>query len=126
MSMERSRRDRFTNVAPSAGEFTVALLLAGLFFFLVTPLVVQGVVTWATSGEFALPTGRLLEGYGGLLHGQFGAGLRRGVADALPPAAVMWVLTVVGEVLVLGAAVVVGMWTFRIRGCNDGLGADLR
>ena len=42
MSMERSRRDRFTNVAPSAGEFTVALLLAGLFFFLVTPLVVQG------------------------------------------------------------------------------------
>ena len=29
MSMERSRRDRFTNVAPSAGEFTVAVLVAG-------------------------------------------------------------------------------------------------
>ena len=26
MSMERSRRDRFTNVAPTAGEFTVAVL----------------------------------------------------------------------------------------------------
>src|SRR5680860_35753 len=106
MSMERSRRDRFTNIAPSAGEFTVAVLLAGLFFFLITPLVVQGVVSWATSGDFALPNGQLVEAYGGLLHGHFGAGLRRGVADALPPAAVMWVLTVVGEVLVLGTAIV--------------------
>jgi len=119
MSMERSRRDRFTNVAPSAGEFTVAVLLAGLFFFLITPLVVQGVVSWATSGAFALPTGQLLEAYGGLLHGQFGAGLRRGVADALPPDAVMWVLTVLGEVLVLGAAVVIGMWMRDLTGTSS-------
>ena len=104
MSMERSRRDRFTNVAPTAGEFTVAVLLAGLFFFLVTPLVVQGIVGWATSGELALPNGRLLDAYGGLLHGHFGAGLRHDVADALPPDAAMWVLTLLGEVLVLGAA----------------------
>ena len=119
MSMERSRRDRFTNVAPSAGEFTVAVLVAGLFLFLITPLVVQGVVSWATSGEVALPTGRLLEAYGGLLHGQFGAGLRRGVADALPPAAVMWVLTIAGEVLMLGAAVVVGMWMRDLTGTSS-------
>jgi len=117
--MERSRRDRFTNVAPSAGEFTVAVLLAGLFFFLITPLVVQGIVCWATSGDFVLPNGHLLDAYGGLLHGRFGAGLRRGVADALPPAAVMWVLTAVGELLVLGAAVVVGMWMRDLTGTSS-------
>jgi len=119
MSMERSRRDRFTNIAPSAGEFTVAVLLAGLFFFLITPLVVQGVVSWATSGDFALPNGHLLEAYGGLLHGHFGAGLRRGVADALPPDAVMLVLTVVGEVLVNGAAVVLGRWMRDLTGTSS-------
>jgi hypothetical protein len=110
MSMERSRRARFTNVAPTAGEFTVAVLLAGLFFFLIAPLVVQGGVAWATSGGFALPNGHLLDAYAGLLHGHFGAGLHRGVADTLPSDAVIWVLTLLGEVLVLGAAVVLGMW----------------
>lgn len=119
MSMERSRRDRFTNVAPTAGEFTVAVLLAGLFFVLITPLVVQGIVAGAAAGEFALPTGHLLDAYGGLLHGQFGAGLRRDVADTLPPAAVMWVLTALGEVLVLGAAVVVGMWMRDLTGTSS-------
>jgi hypothetical protein len=119
MSMERSRRDRFTNIAPSAGEFTVAVLLAGLFFLLITPLVVQGIVAWATSGDFALPNGHLLDAYGGLLHGQFGAGLRRDVAAALPTAAVMWVLTAVGEVLVLGAAVVIGMWMRDLTGTSS-------
>lgn len=117
MTMERSRRDRFTNIAPSAGEFTVAVLLAGLFFFLITPLIVQGVVSWATSGDFALPNEQLLEAYGGLLHGHFGAGLPPGVADALPAPAVMWVLTVLGEVLVLGAAVVV-MWMRNLTGTS--------
>lgn len=117
--MERSRRERFTNVAPTAGEFTVAVLLAGLFFLLVTPLVVQGIVGWATSGEFALPNGHLLDAYGGLLHGQFGAGLRHDVADALPPAAAMWVLTALGEVLVLGAAGVVGMWMRDLTGTSS-------
>ena len=84
MSMEGSRRARFTNVAPTAGEFTVAVLLAGLFFILITPLVVQGGVAWATSGGFALPNGHLLDAYAGLLQGRFGAGLHRGVADTLP------------------------------------------
>ena len=46
MSMERSRRARFTNVAPTAGEFTVIVLVAGLFFLVITPLVLQGVVAW--------------------------------------------------------------------------------
>ncbi|MEO5665288.1 MAG: hypothetical protein ABIR39_18640 [Nocardioides sp.] len=110
MSMERSRRDRFSNVAPTAQEFKVAVLLAGLFFFLITPLVVQGIVAWTISGDFALPNGHLLDAYSGLLHGHFGAGLRRGVANALPSDAVMWVLTVVGEVLTVGAAGVVGTW----------------
>ncbi|EON22183.1 hypothetical protein CF8_3950 [Nocardioides sp. CF8] len=117
--MERSRRDRFTTVAPTAEEFKVAVLLAGLFIFLSTPLVVQGIVAWTTSGDFALPNGHFLDAYGGLLHGHFGAGLRRGAADALPQDPVMWVLTVVGEVLTLGASVVVGMWMRELTGANS-------
>lgn len=116
MSMERARRDRFTSIAPSAGEFKVACLLAGLFFFLATPLVVQAVVGWATSGGQALPNGQLLDAYGGLLHGHFGVGLRPGVAENLPPDAVMWLLTAIGEVLVLGAAAVVGTWMRAVTG----------
>lgn len=119
MSMERSRRDRFTNVAPTAEEFKVAVLLAGLFVFLITPLVVQGIVAWITSGDFALPNGHLLDAYAGLLHGHFGAGLRRGVANALPPDAVMWVFTVVGEVLTLGAAFVIGTWMRELTGASS-------
>lgn len=119
MSMERSRRARFTNVAPTAGEFTVAVLLAGAFFFLLTPLVVQALVGWASSGTLALPNGHLLEAYGGLLRGRFGGGLADGVADALPSDAVMWGLTLLGEVLVLGAAVVVGMWMRDLTGTGS-------
>lgn len=119
MSMERSRRARFTNVAPTAGEFTVAVLLAGLFFVLVTPLVVQALVGWATAGVFALPNGHLLDAYDGLLHGTFGAGLPHRVGDALPPDAVMWVLTILGEVLVLAAAGVVGMWMRDLTGTSS-------
>jgi len=119
VSMERSRRDRFTKVAPTAEQFKVAVLLAGLSFLLITPLVVQGIVAWITSGDFALPNGHLLDAYGGLLHGHFGAGLRRGVANALPPDAVMWVFTVVGEVLTLGAAVVVGRWMRELTGASS-------
>lgn len=126
MSMERARRDRFTSVAPSAGEFKAACLLAGLFFFLATPLVVQAGVGWATSGDLssadlALPNGRLPEAYGGLLHGHFGVGLRPGVAETLPPDAVMWLLTGLGEVLVLGAAVVVGTWMRALTGSTGSL-----
>ena len=119
MSMERSRRDRFTNIAPTADEFKAAVLLGGLLFFLVTPLVVQGILAWTTSGDFALPNGHLLDAYGGLLHGQFGHGLRHGAATALPPATVLWVLTVVGEVLMLGAAVVIGRWMRELTGASS-------
>ena len=126
MSMERARRDRFTSVAPSAGEFKAACLFAGLFFFLATPLVVQAGVGWATSGDLssgnlALPNGRHPDAYGGLLHGHFGVGLRPGVAETLPPNAVMWLLTGLGEVLVLSAAVVVGTWTRAMTGTTGSL-----
>jgi uncharacterized membrane protein len=119
MSMERSRRDRFTNLAPTAAEFTVAVLLVALFCVLTTPLVVQGVAAAATSGDFTLPEGRLLNAYVGLLHGQFGAGLPRGVAAALPSDAVMWVLTLLVEVLVLGAAVVVAKKMREVTGTGS-------
>lgn len=117
--MERSRRDRFTNVAPSAGEFTVIALLAGLFFVVLTPLVVQGVVGSATSGNFAWPNGHLLDAYGGVLHGHFGEGLRPSVAVSLPSDAAMWLLTVLGEVVVLGAAVVAGRWLRDLTGTSS-------
>lgn len=121
MSMERARRDRFTSLVPSAGEFKAACLLAGLFIFLATPLVVQAGVGGATSGDSALPNGRLPDAYGGLLHGYFGVGLRPGVGDTLPPDAVMWLLTGLCEVLVLGAAVVVGMWMRAMTGSTGSL-----
>jgi hypothetical protein len=120
MSMERSRRDRFaTNTVPLTWEIPAAVILAGLFVILLTPLVVQGIVGWATSGEFAWPTKHLLDAYGGLLHGHFGAGLRPGVAEGLPPDPVMWLLTVLGEVLVMGAAVVLGLWMREVTGTNS-------
>lgn len=119
MSMERSRRARFTNTAPTQGEFTVALLLAGIFFLLLTPLVVQALVAWMTAGVFALPNGHLLQAYGGLLRGHYGVGLTGHVAGALPPNPAMWTLTVLGEVLVIGSLVVVGMWMKDLTGAGS-------
>jgi len=121
--MERSRRARFVNAAPSSGEFAIGLLLAGVFVFLITPLVVQGIVGWATSGGFAWPTRHVLGAYGGLLGGHFGTGLERGVAAGLPGDAVMWVLVVVGEVIAIGAMVVVAM---RMRNLNPVTGVSSR
>jgi len=117
--MERSRRARFTNTAPSAGEFTIGFLFAGVFVFLITPLIVQGIVEWATSGGFAWPNRHLLGAYGGLLRGHFGTGLDRGVADGMPGDALMWVLAVVGEVLAIGATVVVAMWMRDVTGASS-------
>jgi hypothetical protein len=120
MSMERSRRDRFaTKTAPLTWEIPAAVMLTGLFFILITPLVVQGLVGFATSGDFAWPTNQVFDAYGGLLQGHFGAGLRRGVATGLPSDGVMWLLTIVGEVVVLGAAVVVGLWMRDMTGTNS-------
>lgn len=119
MSMERSRRARFANTAPSAGEFTIGFLLAGVFVFLITPLVVQGLVGWATSVGFAWPDSHLLDAYGGLLRGRFGTGLTDGVAAGLPSDAVMWVLVAIGEVLAIGATVVVAMWMRDVTGANS-------
>lgn len=119
MSMERARRDRFSNTTPSAGEFAIVFVLAGVFVFLVTPLVVQGLVGWVTAGQFAWPNEHLLHSYGGLLQGHFGAGLARDAAEGLPADAVMWVLTVVGEVLTLGATVVVALWIREATGTGS-------
>jgi len=120
MSMERSRRDRFTtNRVPLTWEIPAAVIFAGLFFILVTPMVVQGLVAFVTAGEFEWPSEHLLDAYAGLLHGHFGEGLRRDVAAALPPDGVMWLLTILGEVLVLGAAVVVVLWMRDMTGTNS-------
>lgn len=121
MSMERARRERFTSVAPSAGELRAACLLAGLFLFLVAPLVVQAGVGWVTSGDPTLPNGQLPDAYARLLHGNFGGGLRPGVAETLPPDAVMWLLTGLGEVFALGAWVVVGLRMRALIGITGSL-----
>lgn len=117
--MERSRRDRFTAVAPTADEFKVVVLLAGLSSIVLSPLVVQGVVSWIVSGDFGWPNGHLLNAYAGLLHGRFGAGLRRNVANALPADGLMWGLTVLGEVLTLGAVVGIVRWGRELTGANS-------
>jgi hypothetical protein len=120
MSTERSRRDRFaTNPVPWTWEIPVAMILAGLFVVLITPLVVQGLVGWLAAGEFAWPTNQLPDAYAALCHGRFGAGLRRSLAVEMPPNSVMWLLTVLGEALVLGAAVVVGPRMRDLTGANS-------
>lgn len=116
MSMERARRDRFTTQVPLTWEVPATVIGAVVFFVQITPLVVQGVVVWAVSGEFAWPSQRLGDAYGGLLHGHFGGGLDRATAGGLPSDAVMWVLTVLGEVVVLVAVVVVGLWARDLTG----------
>lgn len=117
MSMERSRRDRFTSVAPTSGELLVAAGCVTILCLLLTPLIVQGTAAWACNGEFAWPSGRLLDAYHGLLCGQFGAGLGDAAGD-LPPDPVMWPLTALGELLALGAAVVGGTWMRNHAGTN--------
>lgn len=116
--MERSRRDRFTAVAPTGDEFKVVVLLAGLSSIVLIPLVVQGVVGWITTDDYAWPNEHLLNAYAGLLHGRFGAGLRRNVANALPTDGLMWGLTVLGEVLTLGAVLTIGRWGRELTGAS--------
>lgn len=119
MSMDRSRHDRFTNVAPSAAEVTAAVIFARLFLILVTPLVVQSAAAWATSSVFAWPNKQLLDAYSGLLRGHFGAGLQGSATADLPPDPVMWMFTLLGELLVLGTALVVGLWMRDLTGTSS-------
>lgn len=118
MSMERSRRDRFSNRVPLTWEIPAFTALIGLFLLLVTPLLVQGLAALVAAGEFAWPNQDLITAYVGLFHGHFGAGLPSHARAALPADAVMWLLTVLGEVVVFGAAVVVGLWMRDLAGWN--------
>ena len=106
MSMERSRRDRFTSVAPTPDELKVATLAATLCVVLATPLVVQSLVAWFTSGDLSWPSRRLPQAYAGLARGHFGAGLPPGVANALPPDPSMWALTTLTLLLSTGAVII--------------------
>lgn len=107
MSMDRSRRDRFTTVAPMPDELRLATLAAGLCGVLLTPLVVQSIIAWLTSGDVAWPSGHLPGAYGGLTHGHFGAGLPPGVANALPPDPSMWAVTTLTLLLTTVAVITV-------------------
>lgn len=116
--MERARRERFANVAPSSGEVALVTVLTGGFCVLITPLVVQGLVGLVLVGEFLWPTGRVFDALGGLaVHQEFGHGIRYrgGARAALPPDAVMWVLVLMAEVVVIVAVVLASRW---LRGAS--------
>lgn len=120
MSMERSRRDRFaTHMVPLTWEVPAAVSGAALFLTLLTPLIVQGLVAWLVAGEFAWPGNHLGTAWLGLARGRFGDGLTPDPTSQLPTAALLWVLTVVVEVVVLGAALVVGLRMRDVVGGSD-------
>lgn len=120
MSMERSRRDRFaTHTVPLTWEIPAAVTGAVMFLTVVTPLVVQGLVAWLVAGTFAWPTNHLGKALLGLLRGRFGEGLPASMASQLPSAALMWALTMIGEVVVLGTALVVGLWIRDLVGGSN-------
>lgn len=119
MSMDRSRRARFATVAPTTGEYTAAALLVGAFLLFLTPVALQAIVSRVVSGEFAWPDGSLLGSYAGLVNGHFGAGLPRRIEGALPADEVMWLLTVAGEVLVLGAGALAGTRMRSLTGTSS-------
>lgn len=109
MTMDRSRRDRFaTGAVPMTWEPWAAGALAALSAALMIPLVVQGLIGWVASGTYVWPTGRILEAYGGLLHGHFGHGLSRSAPGRLPADPVMWLLTALTELTLVAIVVAVG------------------
>ena len=111
MSMERSRRDRFaTHTVPLTWEVPAALTAVVLVLVVATPLIVQTLVAWMVAGTFAWPSNHLGEALLGLLHGHFGHGLAPRPASQLPSDVLMWVLSAVGEVVVLGTIAVVALW----------------
>jgi len=118
--MERSRRDRFaTHPVPLTWEIPAAVAGAVLFLIAVTPLLVQGLVALLVAGTFAWPTNHLEMAVLGLLRGRFGVGLTTNLTAQLPSAVLMWALTVVGEVVVWGAALVVGLWMRDLIGGSN-------
>jgi hypothetical protein len=120
MSMERARRDRFAmHTVPLTWEIPAAVTVGVLLLIAATPLVVQGLAAWLVAGTFAWPTNHLGTALTGLVRGQFGEGLAANLAPQLPPAVLMWALTVVGEVVVLGAALVVGLWMRDLVGGSN-------
>ena len=120
MSMERSRRDRFaTHTVPLTWEIPAAVTGAALFLIALTPLLVQGLVAWLVAGTFAWPTNHLGTAVLGLMRGHFGVGLAADLAPRLPSAALMWVLTAVGEAVVLGSALVAGLWMRDLVGASN-------
>ncbi|WP_165821189.1 hypothetical protein [Nocardioides gansuensis] len=97
-------------------EIPVAVAVFTVLMVMLIPLGVQAVVGWVVAGEFAWPAGRLGGAVLGLLHGQFAVGLPVHVAGRMPADGVMWVLAIVGEGIVLGAALVVGLWMRDVMG----------
>ena len=121
--MERTRRERFaTATPPTTWQLPVAVTCTGLVLVVLTPLVMQSLVALLTSGQLAWPTGHHWAAYRALLQGHFGAGLPENIAQALWPTPAMWAWTLLGELVVGAAAVVVGLWMRDVTGTTSGHG----
>lgn len=124
MSMERIRRERFRNQPiPLTWEVPLLICVVGLFLALMTPLVVQAMTCVLLAGGFAWPVGELTAALIGLARGGFGAGLPATVATELPPDPVMWAVTLIGEIVVLGSLWILVLWVRELLGigANRGL-----
>lgn len=124
MSMERSRRDRFA--APNAAVelerplVVVLVALAVLFLIAMTPLVTQALIAELIAGAGAAwPSSHVGSALLGLVHGHFGAGLPAADAHRLPDDGWMWTFTVVAEVLVASAVMVLGVWARDVVAGNS-------
>lgn len=115
MSMKDDRRKRFepapipTAWAPVATAAMVVLLITA------TPLATQTTVLLLRTGTLAHPID-VVAAYAELARGQFGGGLDRPSADALPADLTMWVLSLIAELIVVVAALVMVMWAREVTG----------
>lgn len=119
MTMQRSRDARFeAQRVPLTWEVPAAVVGGALVLVLVTPLVVQGLVAWMVTGAYQWPTGHLLQAYEGIVDGEFGRGLPTAAARRLPGPFLMWTAVLIGEVLLLGGVLVLGLRIRQARGIN--------
>lgn len=121
MSMERARRDRLaTQPFPLTWEIPAAATLAILGLLALTPLVVQGLVSWLLTGTFGWPTSDPGDALRGLLRGNFGDGLPSTVASRLPSDALLWTLTAFAEIAVIGTALLLARRLRHLVGTGTG------
>jgi len=117
MSIERSRRERFEpNTLPLFEWliFGLAVAVVAVSAF-ATPLNVQAVVLALGGHGFTWPE-NLLAAWGGIVHGDFGRGLPKAAAGAVPGFSTMTALAGIAEAVVLASLWVLGSWLAEATG----------